>query len=169
MSEIKTMVIAAFPGCGKSYTVQHESEQFNGILDSDSSEFSWVKDSNGKNTSERNPNFPNNYIKHIKSQLGKVEVIFVSSHKEVREAVEKEGIDYFLVYPNIFQKKEYIKRYQNRGSDKNFIDKIASNWDLWLAECEEEQFPTKIQMPYMQVKYLNRVAIDLIKIMYDLD
>ena len=165
MSEIKTMVIVAFPGCGKSYTVQHEADQFNGILDSDSSEFSWLKDSNGKNTTERNPDFPNNYINYIKSQLGKVEVIFVSSHKEVRKALEKEGIDYFLVYPNIFQKKEYIKRYQNRGSDKKFIDLIANNWELWLNECDEEEFPTKIKMPYMQVKYLNRVAIDLIKIM----
>lgn len=165
MSEIKTMVIAAFPGCGKTYTVTHEADQFNGILDSDSSDFSWIKDSNGKNTDERNPDFPKNYIEHIKSQLGKVEVIFVSSHKVVREALEKEGIHYFLVYPNIFQKKEYIKRYKNRGSDPNFIKKVSDNWELWLDELDEEEFPTKIKMPYMQVKYLNRVAIDIIKIM----
>lgn len=57
-------------------------------LDSDSSNFSWVKDENGNNTKERNPEFPKNYIEHIKSNIGKVDVIFVSSHKVVREALE---------------------------------------------------------------------------------
>ena len=165
MSEIKTMVIAAIPGCGKSYTTTNEAEKFQGVLDSDSSQFSWIKDSNGKNTNERNPNFPKNYIEHIKSQLGKVEVIFVSSHKEVRKALEQEGIEYFLVYPNIFQKKEYIQRYQKRGSDKKFINLLSANWDLWIEECDEEVFPKKIKLPYFSVKYLNKEVIDLIKIM----
>lgn len=165
MSEIKTMVIAAFPGCGKSYTVENEAEKFNGVLDSDSSHFSWIKDSNGKNTNERNPEFPKNYIEHIKSQIGKVEVIFVSSHKEVRKALEQEGIEYFLVYPNIFQKKEYIQRYQKRGNDKKFINLVSANWDLWIEECDEENFPTKIKLPYFSVKYLNKEVIDLINIM----
>lgn len=165
MSEIKTMVIAAFPGCGKTYTVAHEAEKFDGILDSDSSEFSWKKDNKGNNTEERNPDFPNNYIKHIKDNIGKVEVIFVSSHKEVRKALEKEGIEYFLVYPNNFQKKDYIERYQKRGSNTKFIDLLNANWDLWIEECDEEQFPVKIKLPYFSIKYLNKEAIELIKIM----
>ena len=165
MSEIKTMVIAAFPGCGKSYTVAHEAEKFNGILDSDSSQFSWIKDKDGKNTDQRNPEFPQNYIDYIKKQIGKVEVIFVSSHKEVREALEKEGIEYFLVYPNTFQKKDYIERYKNRGSNKNFVNLLSANWDLWIDECDEEEFPVKIKLPYFSIKYLNKEVIDLIKIM----
>lgn len=165
MSEIKTMVIAAFPGCGKSYTVAHEAEKFNGVLDSDSSQFSWIKDKDGKNTEKRNPDFPNNYIKHIKDNIGKVEVIFVSSHKEVRDALKKEGIEYFLVYPNSFQKQDYIKRYKNRGNPQSFIDLLNSNWDLWIEECEEEDYPKKIKLPYFSVKYLNKEVIDLIQIM----
>ena len=82
----KTMVIAAFPGTGKSFCTKNEGEKFEGILDSDSSNYSWIKDSNGQNTTERNPDFPNNYITHIKENIGKVDIIFVSSHKEVREA-----------------------------------------------------------------------------------
>lgn len=165
MSEIQTMVIAAFPGCGKSYTYKHEANKFNGILDSDSSDFSWVKDAKGRNTEQRNPDFPNNYIKHIKDNIGKVEVIFVSSHKTVRDALRKEGIHYFLVYPNIFQKKDYIKRYIERGNKKGFINLLKAHWEEWINECDEETFPVKIKLPYFSVKYLNKEVIELIKIM----
>lgn len=161
----ETMVIAAFPGTGKSYCVKNEGDKFNGILDSDSSNFSWVKDSNGNNTTERNPDFPNNYIKHIKENIGKVEVIFVSSHKEVREALEREGIEYVLVYPNVFQKDDYIKRYKNRGSSDKFIRLLEANWDEWINECRTEEYPVRIELPYFSVKYLNKEVIELIKIM----
>ena len=161
----ETMVIAAFPGTGKSYCVKNEGDKFNGILDSDSSNFSWVKDSNGNNTTERNPDFPNNYIKHIKENIGKVEIIFVSSHKEVREALEREGIEYVLVYPNVFQKDDYIKRYKNRGSSDKFVRLLEANWDEWINECRTEEYPVKIELPYFSVKYLNKEVIDLIKIM----
>jgi hypothetical protein len=60
----QTFVISAFPGCGKSYCYKKYQDRFS-ILDSDSSEFSWIKDNEGKNTKERNPDFPNNYIDHI--------------------------------------------------------------------------------------------------------
>lgn len=161
----ETMVIAAFPGTGKSFCVKNESDKFNGILDSDSSNFSWVKDSNGNNTTERNPDFPNNYIKHIKENIGKVEVIFVSSHKEVREALEREGIEYVLVYPNVFQKDDYINRYKNRGSSDKFVRLLEANWDEWINECRTEEYPVRIELPYFSVKYLNKEVIDLIKIM----
>lgn len=162
---MKTLVISAFAGCGKSYTFNNEKDKFNGILDSDSSNFSWIKDENGKNTTERNPDFPNNYIQHIKENIGKVEVIFVSCHKEVRKALEKAGINYILVYPNVFQKEDYIKRYKKRGNTDKFINLLNSQWDEWIAECEDETYPIKIKLPYFSLKYLNKEVIDLINIM----
>ena len=60
---MKTKIISAFPGVGKTYF--HERNKRISI-DSDSSHFSWVKDENGNNTKERNPEFQNNYINHIK-------------------------------------------------------------------------------------------------------
>ena len=161
----ETIVIAAFPGTGKSYCTKNEADKFNGVLDSDSSNYSWIKDSEGNNTTERNPEFPNNYIKHIKDNIGKVEVIFVSSHKEVREALEREGIEYVLIYPNAFQKDEYIKRYKNRGNSEKFVRLLDANWDEWIHECRSEEFPIKIELPYFSLKYLNKEVIELIKIM----
>ena len=165
MNNKETMVIAAFPGTGRSYCVKNEAEKFDGVLDSDSSNFSWKKDTNGNNTTERNPDFPNNYIEHIKENIGKVDVIFVSSHKEVREALEKENIKYTLVYPNVFQKEDYIKRYKNRGSSESFIRLLEANWEEWINECRTEEYPTRIELPYFSLKYLNKEVIELIQIM----
>ena len=57
-----TKVISAFPGTGKTYCYNKLKELGIEILDSDSSEFRWIKDENGNNTTKRNPDFPNNTI-----------------------------------------------------------------------------------------------------------
>lgn len=61
-----TIVISAFPACGKSYKVKNYNGKPYTMLDSDSSNFSWIKDELGNNTKVRNPDFPSNYIQHIK-------------------------------------------------------------------------------------------------------
>jgi len=126
-----TKIISAFPGTGKSY---YHSKYPNTTLDSDSSNFSWVKDENGNNTSVRNTNFPQNYIEHIKGNIGKYEFIFVSSHKEVREALINNCLFFYLIYPDCSRKEEFIERYRNRGNDQKFIQLVNDNWDNWMKE-----------------------------------
>ena len=69
---MKTRIISAFPGTGKSYF--HNNSEYS-TLDSDSSEFSWIINDDGDKV--RNPNFPSNYISHIKDNIGKADFIFV--------------------------------------------------------------------------------------------
>lgn len=165
---MKTLIISAFPGCGKSYCVKHEQDKFKKmIVDLESSNYSWCEDKNG--VKERNSNFPKNYIDAIKENMGIANVIFVSSHKEVREALKEAGLDYILVYPNYYQKAEYLKRYKKRGDSPNFISQIDYNWEEWIEECDNETFPIKVKLPYFSLKYLNKEVIDLINIMEDLN
>ena len=91
--KMRTKIISAFPGTGKSVYHQKHKET---TLDSDSSNFSWIIDENGNKV--RNTEFPKNYIEHIKENIGKYEFIFVSSHKDVREALLNECIFFYLVY-----------------------------------------------------------------------
>lgn len=130
---MRTKIISAFPGTGKTYYYNKNKET---TLDSDSSNFSWIKDSNGENTKDRNPDFPKNYISHIKNNIGKYEYIFVSSHKEVRDALLNESIFFYLVYPNRKRKAEFVKRYQDRGNAEGFINLVNSKWDDWIDEIE---------------------------------
>jgi hypothetical protein len=137
---LKTKIVSAFPGTGKSYFFREVADKVGlRVLDSDSSGFSWITSvgTTGESVKIRNPEFPANYIKHIKENMGEVDIIFVSSHKEVREALVAEGLEFFLVYPWKEYKDEYIKRYTERGNPKEFIATVGKNWDMWIDELEK--------------------------------
>lgn len=175
---MRAKIISAFPACGKS-TYYKEWSQYspenvwrkrnNGeqvynnigepcgekIIDSDSSFFSWIYDENGNKTDKRNPDFPNNYIQHIKEHMETEDVIFVSSHKVVRDALEKENIPYYLIYPSKDMKDEWMYRFKNRGNDEAFIKFQDEHWDEFIDNMENETFPTKVVLE----DYMNYNAI----------
>lgn len=148
----QTIVISGFPGVGKSYFMSKAKEKGLVVLDSDSSKFSWKKDVNGNNTKEREPRFPQNYIEHIRDNIFKADIILVSSHENVRQALRNNNINYYLVYPEINLKDEYIQRYKKRGNDESFIKFIDSSWDAFITAIEAETFPTLI--PLKRNEYL---------------
>lgn len=142
---MKQLVISGFPGTGKSYYISRgEGSDYmpQGFAsDSDSSKFD-------------KSNFPQNYIEHIKSLIAKGTMrIFVSSHKEVRDALVKEGIEFILVYPKKELKEEYLNRYKERGSSEQFIKLISDNWDSWLSELENQKSCTHLQLGSNEFMY----------------
>jgi adenylate kinase len=76
-----TVVVSGFPGVGKSTLFAQAKGRR--ILDSDSTDFSWA-DAAKK---VRHPNWPQNYIDHIRNNLGRADIILVSSHDVVRDAL----------------------------------------------------------------------------------
>ena len=138
-----TKVIAAFPACGKSYCFERNEDY--SILDSDSSKFSWITSDTGNDVvrKERNPDFPKNYIEHIKENIGKVDYIFVSTHEEVRQALSDAGIDFILVFPKESLKAEWVGRCFLRGSGEQFCKMLAGNWDIWMSQMWDEAICNK--------------------------
>lgn len=146
-----TKIIAAFPACGKTYCFSNNKNL--SILDSDSSQFSWVnvidKEYEAKNRGKndykeryikiRNPDFPKNYIEHIKENIGKVDYIFVSTHEEVRKALNESDIEFTIVCPERSLKAEWVGRCFLRGSGDKFCQLIADQWDNWLDQIENEE------------------------------
>lgn len=119
-----SILISGFPGIGKSYLVNNLPE---GVCsDSDSSQFN-KKD------------FPHNYIKHIKSLMGKVDIILISSHEEVRKALVSNKMEFILVYPKRELKGDYLNRYKERGSPEAFINLLDNKWDEWMDELESQK------------------------------
>lgn len=147
------MIISAFPAIGKTYAY-NRMKNIKGlkVFDSDSSRFSWLyrKDeeyemkNRGKDDyierkiKVRNPQFPNNYIAHIKENIDPATYMFVSSHKTVREALQENGIPYTLVYPRRDMLCEFIGRCFLRGNDEWFIKNLIGNWDVWIDSCEND-------------------------------
>lgn len=139
-----TLVVSAFPGCGKSHLFRNKGDKK--ILDSDSSTFDKSQ-------------FPENYINHIKSNIGDADIILVSSHKEVRDALQNQGIEFTLVYPSRDIKEEYIQRYIDRGNDDKFVELLKKNWENWMTELEEQKGCNKIELKNGQ--YLSDIITQL--------
>lgn len=135
----ETKVISGFPGIGKTYLFDRQKDDVI-VLDSDSSKFSWIEEG------VRNPDFPNNYIEHIKDNIGKADYIFVSSHDVVRDALKENEVEYILVSPMKNLKKEYIERFKERGNPDSFIDFISKNWNSFIDEIDNETHPKKIKL-----------------------
>jgi hypothetical protein len=126
-------VVSGFPGVGKSWL--HQNLDGLVVADSDSSQFSW------QNEAERirHPKWPSNYIEHIRDTKGNVDVVFVSTHKEVRDGLVQAGIPFALVYPALQMKDEYIARYVNRGNAPAFVELLRKNYEAWIAELAAQQ------------------------------
>lgn len=132
---MKTKIYSVFPACGKTWLYEHQEDYNLKILDSDSSQFNWIHVNGLK---ERNPDFPANYIKHIKENIGKYDCIFVSSHASVREALDEEGIDFTIVYPEYSCKAEWVGRCfirEKNGESGCGAEAMYNNWEQWALEC----------------------------------
>ena len=131
----KALIVLGFPAVGKSFFTKN-NKSFK-CIDLDSSDFSWIKDDNGNNTKERNPEFPTNYVKHIRENETKYNIIFVSTHEVVREAISKEDFNMLAVIPLVFERVCWLQRMRDRGDNERFVKLIDSNWDKWLGEIYE--------------------------------
>lgn len=128
--KINTIIVSAFPGCGKTTTSRELKGQIT-LIDSDFSTFNKT-------------NFPQNYVEHIKSQIGKQEIIFISSHEIVRKALEAEGIEYFLFYPSLKRKEEFLDLYHRRGNSETFINVLDRNFENFISSCDNAKTEHKI-------------------------
>lgn len=147
---MKPLIISAFPGKGKSYIYKNcglDSKYHISSIDSDSSKYSWIwKD--GVRTEIRNGNFVNDYMNHIEEQIRNeaLDVIFISSHSDVRKGLRDRKIDYYLVYGYMEDKQDYIDLYRERGNSEKFIENVKKNYDSYIESMDRESFPTKIKL-----------------------
>jgi hypothetical protein len=128
----KTVIISAFPGMGKSVAYMQLKDKIK-ILDSDSSKFDKT-------------DFPKNYIEHMKENMGEADIIFVSSHESVREAMIENGIRFICYYPSKDRKKEFLKNYKDRGNNEKFIKFLTDNFDKFIDEIDNDKRFDKIKL-----------------------
>lgn len=122
----KTLAISAYTCCGKTYASEHI--KYYDILDVDVGKFKTIKRLPNEEEVEKerqrwessphlmstegylnqfkrqiisvdNPDFPGNFIKYIKENIGKVDIIFVDSDIRIRQWLDKAKIKFVTVYP----------------------------------------------------------------------
>lgn len=130
-----TKVISAFPGTGKTYYAHSVSSRLS-VMDLDSMPYTGGHDANGK---VRNDRFPSNYLDAIKSQLGHVDVLLISIHKEVIDSLLREGVQVILIFPHESLKQEYLERFERRGSTELFRSLFVQNWDMLIKQLRDQK------------------------------
>lgn len=142
----KTLIISAFPGCGKTFLYRNQDKipvKFNGIdirctfCDSDSSKFSkhngWEKE----------------YVDSIEDKIGILDFIFISQHDLVLAELERRNIPFISVAPDnsldlsikarslirqdwfnrlIYRDNSHIKDYAS------WINLIKTKYDEWTSD-----------------------------------
>lgn len=150
---MKQKIICAFPCCGKTWTYLHQDYlPFGRIADSDSSLYSWtdVEEPDGGYSMVRNPSFPWNYINNAQELLADGwNIIFLSTHREVLEELERRGLDYVVVYPCRELRKVWLKRAlecKYNGFDPEMVfsedifDKFINDIEEVTAEHPEKRY-----------------------------
>lgn len=130
-------VISAFPGIGKTTLVQTNKN----YIDLESSDYKWVDIDRTLSIEERkgtaktiNPDFPENYIKKITELTDMGFNVLISSHKEVREALQAQSIEYTIVLPSLDMKEEMINRYLSRGNQESFVNLLKANYEKFIED-----------------------------------
>lgn len=134
-----TIIVSAFCGTGKSYICS----SFKNVIEFEC----WKYD--------KEIDFPFNYIKDIRENIGKVDYIFISTNPVVLRELNKIGIDITLIYPNIKLKKEYLSRYLDRGSNSEFIETISKYWKLWINEIKQQTYCNQFELK--SGEYVNNI------------
>lgn len=116
-------IICGFPGVGKTTFYENNKHKLK-ILDLDSCQFD-------------KSNFPKNYINELKNAINNYDIIMISTHKEVLDALNNENIKFVSIVPNKNNLENYKNMYIKRGNTKEFINKIESNWYSFIESVTE--------------------------------
>lgn len=142
------MIYVGYQGIGKS-----SISGKNNCIDLESGNF-WV---DGKRIDDWYKIYVN-IAEHLSNQGYKV---FMSSHKVVREELNKRKIEFKVIMPSIFLKEKWINRLQKRY-DKSNLEKDYKAL-MNAKECYEENIEDLLQENYIiQIQDINYDLNDLI-------
>ena len=147
---IKCNVIVCGPAIGKTYLAKHDKR----FIDLDDMKATYKYGLN--NTSRKNKekgklnrgkiinNDSTEYaIKILEEEIKKGNIVLISNgSKNLLNYIVEKNIDYCLVYANINDKDEYIKRMKKRGNNDVFIERMTEE-KLWKKFYEENRNDTR--------------------------
>lgn len=116
----KGCIICGFAGCGKS-TLGHKRK---GVVDLESTPFNkdWKT-----------------YVRVANHMKNSGYIVLVSCHKELREELHNQNIEYYLAIPTINEKTIYLNRYRHRGNSEEFIKLMDNNFGSFTKVYDWEK------------------------------
>lgn len=142
---MENMVIAGFGCIGKTELAKKD----NRFIDLESSKYKYVQsdellpipEEKRKGRKDRiiNKDFPKNYFNAIMESLQNKNVL-ISVNYEIIELLEKNNIEYVIVYPEAEMLDEIIERCENRGNIKEFIDGVKDAYYRLLPNYSDKVY-----------------------------
>lgn len=141
----KTMIISAFPACGKTYLYENqdtlnfkylgENQKFT-FCDSDSSQY------------EKCNGWEKQYVDNIEKKLGSIDFLFISQHESVLSELESRHIPFVVISPDNsewisnmerqFIKQQWFGRFILRDNShikdfNSWLNSLKDNYDKWTS------------------------------------
>ena len=137
-----TKIISCFSCTGKTYL----GNKYDKVLDLEASHFKWIYNDEeiAKDIEKRkgvldrqlNPLYPDNYIKAIKENINKYDIILITPEKKIRDILLKHKIEYVLVYPTDYT--FVSKRAILRGNNSYFANGLKDSFKTWYPDKNEK-------------------------------
>ena len=125
------ILIGGFKAIGKSTLAKKYSD----VIDLESSNFEYlisdelrkipVEQRKGLKNRVKNPEWPLNYYNEIISSLKNSHIVLFANKTEVVELLDKNNIDYYIVWPEENMLDEIIYRAEKRGNNERFVSRIT--------------------------------------------
>lgn len=70
--------------------------------------------------------------------------VMLSCHKELRDILLEKGADFEVIIPRIEDKKEYLRRYAERGNTEQFIKLFEDKWEDFINEILADSYKMNV-------------------------
>lgn len=125
------ILIGGFKAIGKSTL----SKKYSDVIDLESSNFEYLIDDElnkipveqrkGLKNRAKNPEYPLNYYNALIYNFEKNKTVLFACKKEIVELLNKNNINYYIVYPKENMLEEIINRAKKRGNNEQFVSRIT--------------------------------------------
>ena len=116
------MIIAAFPGVGKTTLEQQYPGKFQDTPTEDLVAY----------YGGQTPTYHDRFADRVEEVVNHGKIALMLPIMDVMDRLIARGHEIICVIPQQSDKEEYMKRYRERDSDDAFLEKIDRNWDSWL-------------------------------------
>ncbi len=139
---MKGVIISGFGGVGKTYL----AKKYKKVIDLESSPYKYdytkadgqnYEKLKGKEGRTLNKNYPENYIAAINDAVKKYDIVCVRYNgDEPVDFYDTYGLDYIVCYPTKSAYKNYVKRFEQRGNSKEWIEKNKKYYEVAYERCK---------------------------------
>lgn len=161
-----TIIISAFPGCGKTYFYRNQSLLGYSVLDLDSGLF------------KRYSGWEKIYVDSIVQNMGKYDFILISQHDNILYELNERHINFFTVAPDNSKdftceqkqlfKSQWLKRLILRDNThisniQLWLKNIDRNYEIWTNAENIQQYNPIHHFAISTNQYLTDIIEDIIK------